>query len=115
MVISISKSTLGPEIKELYVGQKTPECTFPVTPDEDMTVSIGVGTCGTVQWIHGYHLYYHNVVHGKAKADAQRRVVYSEDVAFNATCVYDRNVTVSSGYTPNVNFTLSVTGNDNNK
>lgn len=93
------------------MGQRTPECTFPVTPNTDMTFSIGVGICATVRWIRGYHLYYFNVVHGKAEVDGPSQVVYSEDVAFNATCVYNRNATVSTGYTPNVNYTLSVTGN----
>ncbi|KAL9952417.1 hypothetical protein ACROYT_G039667 [Oculina patagonica] len=109
MVISISKYALGPEITELYVGQRIPGCKFPVIPNTDMTVSIGVGTCGTQRWIRGYHLYYFNIVHGKAEVDGQSHVVYSEDVAFNATCVYNRNATVTAGYTPNVNYTLSVT------
>ena len=93
------------------MGQRTPECTFAVIPNSDMTVSIGVGTCGTARWVHEYYLYYQNVVHGKAEADGVTRVVYSEDVEFNATCVFNRNVTLSSSYTPNVNFTLGVTGN----
>lgn len=112
MIISISKYSIGPEVKELYVGQRTPECTFPVTRDTDMTVSIGVTTCGTVQSIEGYYLYYQNTVYGKAEEDGQNPIVYSEDLSFNATCVYNRNATVSAGYTPNVNYTLGVTGNE---
>lgn len=112
LIVTISKSSLGPEVKQLYVGQPNPGCTFDVNPSADTTVSVLVNTCGTRRWTRGNYLFYNNVVYGKANSDDASPVVYSEDVAFNATCIFNRNANVSASYLPNTNFTLGVTGNE---
>lgn len=109
--ITISKSGLGPEVNNVYVGQQIQECTFNVNHSTDTTLSILVNTCGTKQWTRGNYLFYNNVVYGKAERGLASPVVYSEDVTFNATCVFNRIVNVTAGFLPNSNFTLGVTGN----
>jgi len=110
MTITISKSSLGPEVKQLYVGQEIESCTFDVDPSAtDMTLVIPVDTCGTKQWTRGDYLFYNNVVYGRAQAQGASLVVHSLDVTFNATCVFNRIVNVTASYLPNANFTLSTT------
>ena len=111
LTITISKSSLGLAVKEVYVGQQTGECTFSVDHNTDTKLIIPVNTCGTKQWTRGSYLFYNNVVYGKAESDGGSPVVYSEDVTFNATCVFNRIVNVTAAFLPNSNFTLGVTGN----
>lgn len=108
--ITISKSALGPQVNNVSVGQQVQECTFNVNHSTDTTLSILANTCGTKQWTRGNYLFYNNVVYGKAESDdPDSPVVYSEDVTFNATCVFNRIVNVTAGFLPNSNFTLGVT------
>ena len=114
--ITISKSSLGPEVKKLYVGhQQIDECRFDVDNSSDTTLSINANTCGTKQWTRGNYLFYNNVVYGKAESGDASPVVYSQDVTFNATCVFNRIANVTAGFLPNSNFTLGVTGNKSAK
>lgn len=112
LTITISKSSLGPAVKQLYVGQRIEGCTFDVDPSTETTFSIHVDTCGTKRWTRGNYLFYNNIVYGKAESDGDSPVVYSEDVTFNATCVFNRNVNVTAAFLPNANFTVDVTGNE---
>jgi len=109
LTITISKSSLGPAVKQLYVGQRIEGCTFDVDPSTETTFSIHVDTCGTKRWTRGNYLFYNNIVYGKAESDGDSPVVYSEDVTFNATCVFNRNVNVTAAFLPNANFTVDVT------
>ena len=99
-------------MKQLYVGQRIEGCTFDVDPNTDTSFTIHVETCGTKQWTRGNYLFYNNVVYGNAESDGSSPIVYSEEVAFNATCVFDRNVNVPAAFLPNANFTLHTTGNE---
>ena len=111
LTITVSKLSLGPAVKEVYVGQQIEGCTFNVDPNTDTTLTIPVDTCGTKQWTRGNYLFYNNVVYGKAEGDGVLPVVYSQDVTFNATCVFNRIVNVTASFLPNANFTLGTTGN----
>lgn len=111
LTITISKSSVGPAVKQLYVGQRIEGCTFDVDANADTTLSIQVDTCGTRRWTLGNYLFYNNVVYGNAESDGGLPIVHSEDVAFNATCVFDRIINVTAAFLPNANFTLSTTGN----
>ena len=112
LTITISKSSLGPAVKQLYVGQQIEGCTFDVDPIRNTTFTIPVDTCGTKQWTRGDYLFYNNVVYGKAEGDGVSPVVYSEDVTFNATCVFNRIVNLNAAFSPNANFTLGVAGKE---
>ena len=96
------------------MGQQNDECTFDVDNSTDTTLSINVNTCETKQWTRGNYLFYNNVVYGKAES-GDVPVVYSQDVTFNATCVFNRIANVTAGFLPNSNFTLGVTGNKSAK
>ena len=110
MNVSISRNALGPDMSQLYLNQRSPQCTYNVDPNSDVTVAIKTGTCGMRATQHGNYVHFKNTVHGDAGGGAGGSITHTHDISFVATCIYERNATLSASYRSNNNFTLSTKG-----
>lgn len=110
MNVTISKHTLGSDLHELYINQRTDECTHAINPDEDVSLHLKTGACGMRVSQRGNYLHYQNTVHGEARRNAQGvKITFTHDISFDATCIYERNATLKADIETINNFKLPTT------